>query len=349
MNPSHQVPYENLRQHLAQHGQEHLLAFWDTLPANERRELAAEIESVDLEQLTRLYRQRGSQIDWQELAARASSPPAIRLGDAQQAVSTREARIRGEAALAGGEVGVLLVAGGQGTRLNFHQPKGMFPIGAVSGATLFQIHLEKVRALARRYGRSIPLYIMTSPATHEPTVKFLEEHERFGIPEEDFTIFCQGSMPAVEAATGKLLLESPGRLFMSPDGHGGTVAALRKANLLDGMQRRGLNTSFTFRSTTRSRRCATRSFWVITSWELRNSRRSPWPSSFRKNALETSCRSMAACRSSNTAICPRKPPRGASPTAVSSFGPETRPFTFFRFLFWRESPPLPIRFRSMSR
>ena len=44
-----------------------------------------------------------------------------------------------------GQVGVILVAGGQGTRLGFDHPKGMFPIGPVSGASIFQILIERVR------------------------------------------------------------------------------------------------------------------------------------------------------------------------------------------------------------
>ena len=65
---------------------------------------------------------------------------------------------------------MILVAGGQGTRLGFDHPKGMFPIGPVSGRTLFQVHLEKILATAQRHGVRIPLYLMTSPATHDETL-----------------------------------------------------------------------------------------------------------------------------------------------------------------------------------
>ena len=75
-------------------------------------------------------------------------------------------------ALAAGEVGVILVAGGSGTRLGFDGPKGTYPIGPVSSASLFQIHAEKVVALSRRHRRVVPLYIMTSPENHQATVDF---------------------------------------------------------------------------------------------------------------------------------------------------------------------------------
>jgi UDP-N-acetylglucosamine/UDP-N-acetylgalactosamine diphosphorylase len=93
-------------------------------------------------------------------------------------VARRHAAERGAAMLAAGEVAVVVVAGGQGTRLGFDGPKGTYPIGPVSGASLFQIHAEKIAALGRRHGRAIPLYIMTSPENHEATGRFFAAHGR---------------------------------------------------------------------------------------------------------------------------------------------------------------------------
>ena len=71
---------------------------------------------------------------------------------------------------------MILVAGGLGTRLGFDQPKGMFPLGPLSGRTLFQILIEQLLAVGRRYGVRIPLYVMTSPATDDVTREYLAEH-----------------------------------------------------------------------------------------------------------------------------------------------------------------------------
>ena len=160
--------------------------------------------------------------------------------------SKTDAAAAGQEVLAAGRVGVILVAGGQGTRLGFDHPKGMYPIGPVSKRSLFQIHFEKVTALARRHGVRIPVYLMTSPATHGETIEFLNQHERFGLPADDVQVFCQGTMPAVDAATGKVLLEVPGRIFTGPDGHGGMLAALERSGALADMERRGLTQIFYF-------------------------------------------------------------------------------------------------------
>jgi UDP-N-acetylglucosamine/UDP-N-acetylgalactosamine diphosphorylase len=224
-------------------GQQHLLRFWDKLDAAGRQRLAEQITAIDLDEITRLYRGQHEAPDWAALARRSQPPPAIRLVD-RVGPSADEARRRGREALAAGEIGVLLTAGGQGSRLGFAHPKGMYPIGPVSGASLLQIHVEKALAAARRYGAQVPVYLMTSPATHDEQHAWLIEHERFGLAQDELVVFCQGTMPAVDAATGKLLLADKDRLFLSPDGHGGTVAALAASGAIDHMLRRGIHHLF---------------------------------------------------------------------------------------------------------
>ncbi len=156
----------------------------------------------------------------------------------------------GEAALDEGEVAVVIVAGGSGTRLGFEGPKGTYPIAPVSASTLFQIHSEKILALSRRHRRTIPLYIMTSPENHEVTSKFFDDHGNFGL--EHVRFFVQGQMPAVARESGKVLLAERGHIALSPDGHGGTLYALASPGVdgspscLDEMRTMGVRTLFYF-------------------------------------------------------------------------------------------------------
>ena len=231
---------------LEPHGQQHLLAFWDELDPASRQSLAEQIRRIDYELIDRLYRQRDAQDNVRELADRSGPPPAFRLDASKNRFSPEEARKAGRRALAAGEVGVALVAGGQGTRLGFDHPKGMYRIGPISKRSLFRIHIEKLIARQRRHGAAIPMCLMTSPATHRETVEFFAEHDRFGLPEDDLTIFCQGTMPAVDATTGKVLLAEKGRIAVSPDGHGGMLAALVDSGVLERMQRRSIRHLFYF-------------------------------------------------------------------------------------------------------
>lgn len=154
------------------------------------------------------------------------------------------ARSIGEEALAAGQVAVITVAGGQGTRLGFNSPKGAFPIGPVTERTLFQEFCEQIRALHQRYGSQIPYGMMTSTATHEDTVALFEEQSQYGLAPEQVTFFCQGNLPAVDLQTGAALLAGPAELALSPDGHGGLLATLHASGWLDDCRDRGVRWIF---------------------------------------------------------------------------------------------------------
>lgn len=235
-----------LLEYLKPHGQEHLARFWDDLTEEGRRGLADQIGRIDFAQIARLFAGRDQALEVVALADRAGQPAAIRLGEEHNRFSRQSARRRGAETLAAGQVAVLLVAGGQGTRLGFDHPKGMFPIGPVSKCSIFQIHVEKVLATARRYGAPVPLYLMVSPATDRETREFFAEQRNFGLPEGDFRIFCQGTMPAVDDRTGKVLLADRGQIALSPDGHGGVLAALCASGALAEMAQRGIRQVFYF-------------------------------------------------------------------------------------------------------
>jgi UDP-N-acetylglucosamine/UDP-N-acetylgalactosamine diphosphorylase len=231
---------KDLRERLQRYGQEHVLAWWDRLADQEKQELLAQLQALDLEQLRLLFSQgsRGFSLPAPE---RIAPVPVARLGTLDQ-----ETRTLGEGALRRGEVAALVVAGGQGSRLGFEHPKGMFPIGPVTDKGLFQIHAEKVLALRRRYSQAIPFLVMTSPVTHAETKAFFDQQSYFGLPAQEVFFFCQGTMPALDMVTGKLLLQAPGRLFASPNGHGGTLTALADSGLLDQLRQRGIRHVFYF-------------------------------------------------------------------------------------------------------
>jgi len=248
----------DLFNHLKTFGQEHLLTFWDALNDSERKTLAAQINSLDFAQIAELYERRNEPVESLTLADRASDPPAYQFSTltdptpckSPKPITADEAVEAGAEALRNGKVACALVAGGQGTRLGFPHPKGMYPIGPVSGATLFQFHFEKVLAMSRRYGHRMPYCIMTSPATHAETIDFLKAQNYFGLSANDVFIFCQGTMPAVSMPTstegGKVLLDTKSSIALSPDGHGGMLAAITKGSpsVLSQLRERGIDYLF---------------------------------------------------------------------------------------------------------
>lgn len=222
---------------LRRHSQEHVLAGWHALDAPRRARLVEQLERLDLAELADLYRRRDAKPDVPDASEIEPLPRSWH----DPAVLPTERRL-GEAEFARGAVAFLVVAGGQGTRLGFDHPKGMFPIGPVTGKSLFQIHAEKILGLSRRFGARLPLLVMTSPATHAETVAFFEAQRRFGLAPDDVRFFEQRTMPALCVDTGQLLLEDPGQLFLSPNGHGGVLTGLAEHRLLDWLGERDVRT-----------------------------------------------------------------------------------------------------------
>lgn len=234
---------EQLESILEPIGQSGLLRFWEELDESQRQTLAGHIRDIDFELIQSLVDTQDGADQWSELAARAVVPPAITLADFADPDSYQKAYSIGGDAIAANKVAMILVAGGQGSRLGFHHPKGMYSIGPLSGRSLYQVHFEHLLARAKQFGAKIPMYVMSSPPTHDETTEFLRANKNFGIADEELQVFCQGTMPAVDDA-GRLLMKSKHELFLSPDGHGGTLAALVKSGCLQDMQDRGIQHIF---------------------------------------------------------------------------------------------------------
>lgn len=235
------MTYEEARALLEEAGQIHVLAHWNALEDAQRRALLDQLAALDLV---------GVRCMQETLAAQSEG--SARHGDMTPAdvvtvaaMGKMDFRTRGETLLREGKAGVILVAGGQGSRLGFDGPKGAYRIGPVSGASLFEIHARKILALEQRYGSEIPFYIMTSQANDGPTRAFFRENNSFGLCPDRVKFFSQGMWPAL-SPDGKIVLDRPDHLFLSPDGHGGTLSALKVNGMLDDMARRGVDTLFYF-------------------------------------------------------------------------------------------------------
>jgi UDP-N-acetylglucosamine/UDP-N-acetylgalactosamine diphosphorylase len=215
-------------------GQGQVFAFLDRLGPAERARLFAEAAEVDLAELAALNR---SLLGGAPVAAPADLEPAPYVplpGNGGDRDRWRQAREVGEVALRAGRVAAFTVAGGQGTRLGFEGPKGTFPVTPVRQRPLFAVFADKLLAAERRYGRRVPWFILTSHQNHAATEAFFAQRRWFGLRADQVHFLRQGRMPAVDAS-GRILLETPGSLALSPDGHGGSLRALERAGALDRM------------------------------------------------------------------------------------------------------------------
>src|SRR3954469_1852996 len=70
----------------------------------------------------------------------------------------------GEDALRRGELAAVVVAGGAGTRFGSNIPKALVPV--LGEKTFLDVKLAQLDSLRKRYGKSVPLALMTSDLTH---------------------------------------------------------------------------------------------------------------------------------------------------------------------------------------
>jgi len=224
-------------------GQGHVFAFYSQLDAAAQQRLLAEAAEIDLAEVDRLNKTLLAQstaaaVDLTDLNPAPYEKLPAHGGNAAE---WAEAKAAGEAALRAGRVAAFVVAGGQGTRLGYDGPKGTFPVTPLKKKTLFQVFAEKILAAGKRYGKPLHWFIMTSHANHAATEAFFVENKYFGLDAARVHFFRQGRMPAVDFQ-GKILLETPGSIAMSPDGHGGSLRALARSGALDLMKREGIDT-----------------------------------------------------------------------------------------------------------
>ncbi|MBR7186809.1 MAG: UDPGP type 1 family protein [Clostridia bacterium] len=207
----------DLREKLLANGQEHLIKYL-----------------TDGDFCARLH-----EIDWEMLALCKQVEPEKR-GEITPIAGLRLPEIaqrRGEfeklgvEAVQREEVAAVLLAGGQGTRLGSDAPKGAFNIGVTRTLYIFEQQINNLLEVCKLCGAYVPLLIMTSEKNDEETRAFFAEHGYFGYPESYIRFFKQEMAPAVDL-NGKLLLEAPARLALSPNGNGGWYSSLISAGIM---------------------------------------------------------------------------------------------------------------------
>lgn len=229
----------DVQQTLEQHDQAHLLAFWDELNQAQRANLLQQIYAIDFDTLDELIEQYVKSDSASTTPAKLEPAPYY----PNQPDGTYDAaafRTQGENLIAAGKVAAFTVAGGQGTRLGWRGPKGTFPGTPVTGKPLFRVFAEQIQAAQQRYGVTIPWYLMTSPLNDADTRAFFQDNNFFGLKRTNVFMFPQGTMPSLQLPDGKLILADKHELAVNPDGHGGSIKALRQSGAIEDMKARGI-------------------------------------------------------------------------------------------------------------
>ncbi|KAK3672771.1 UDP-N-acetylglucosamine pyrophosphorylase [Recurvomyces mirabilis] len=252
LQPPSENEYKELREKYKEARQEHVFNYWDDLKPEEKGALFEQLQGFSPEHNNKIS---DKAINPPKHESEDEKPKLEQLPDSAT-TSTIDSKQEdldqwykdGLKLISENKVAVVLMAGGQGTRLGSSLPKGQYNIGLPSEKSLFQLQAERIVRLqhlaAKHHGKEvldvvIAWYIMTSGPTRKPTESFFVEKKYFGLSHKNVTIFEQGVLPCINME-GKILLEEKSRVAVAPDGNGGLYNALINSGVVQDMEKRGV-------------------------------------------------------------------------------------------------------------
>ena len=212
----------NITETLTALHQEHLLEHMQALSAEEQLAFAEHLAQLDLSVLD----ENGTE------AKRGEFAPLDAVTMEQIAQNRSRYTETGLEAIRRGKVGAVLLAGGQGSRLGFKKPKGMFQIGIDRKLSIFECLIRNLTEVTQAAGAWVPLFVMTSVDNGKDTRDFFEEHDYFGYSRDYVWFFAQEQLPTVDT-DGRLMLSGRGTVSTAPNGNGGWYASMEKTGMLE--------------------------------------------------------------------------------------------------------------------
>ena len=217
---------KSLREKFAQAKQDHIFHYWDSIDTAGRASLFSQLQKIDPQHVNELA-DKALKPQKQEHEEPPKLEPLPESASASVLDSSKDDldawQHSGLELVSRDKVAVVLMAGGQGTRLGSSAPKGCYDIGLPSKKSLFQLQAERIVRLQQLAGSThgkenvtVPWYVMTSGPTRKPTQDFFEQHHYFGLQKDNVVIFEQGTLPCI-SNEGKILMEDKAKVSYSAD------------------------------------------------------------------------------------------------------------------------------------
>ena len=231
---------EEIEDILKKYGQEHLLNHYDKLDEKHKKQLIEQIENIDFALIKSLYQNANKE----EKNEKDEITPIDYLDKYKLNDKYKYYEDLGKRAIKEGKLAAVTMAGGQGTRLGHNGPKGTYDIGLDSHKSLFELLCDSLKEEGKKYGVTIPWFMMTSKENNQATIEFFEKHKYFGYKkDQNIFFFIQGELPMVDTE-GKILVNEEGLIKLAADGHGGIYESLVKSGMTKKMQHMGINWVF---------------------------------------------------------------------------------------------------------
>ena len=234
------MKYEEAKNILKKYGQEHILNNYERLDDVYKNLLLDQIETVDFDLINSLYKNANKK----EKNENDEITPIDYLDKYKLNDEYKYYENIGKKAIKEKKLAAVTMAGGQGTRLGHDGPKGTYDIGLSSHKSLFELLSDTLKEEGKKYGVTIPWFIMTSKENNKDTVEFFEKHKYFGYQKDkNIFFFNQGELPMLNTE-GKILIGENGLIKQAADGHGGIYESLVKSGMAKKMREMGIQWVF---------------------------------------------------------------------------------------------------------
>lgn len=234
------MSYEEAKIKLQKNNQVQILANYDKLDDNTKKELREQIQRIDFEKFNKLYNSTKTEVSFENDVIEPI--PYIDESKLSEEEYNKYLSL-GENAIKNGKYSVVTMAGGQGTRLGHSGPKGTFDIGLDSHKSIFEILADNLKEESNKYNVKIPWYIMTSRENNSQTEDFFEKNNYFGYGKNNIKFFQQGKLPMCNEQ-GKILINEKGIIKEASDGHGGIFQSMKNGNITNDMEQKGIEWAF---------------------------------------------------------------------------------------------------------
>lgn len=209
-----------------------VFSFWPTLTDDQKLAFEHQLRQIDL---MRLEEQR-----------QLLQTPLFSLSETFEVFDdfvfsgNRDNQLLGQRLIEEGRVGCLLLAGGQGTRLQFNGPKGTYPLSMIKHKSLFQLCAEKVKAASKKAQCVLKLALMTSVENDQETRFYFEKNHYFGLHPSQVSFFVQETLPLLDAK-GALFLQTPWQISSGANGNGNSLLQFAHSGILNQWLQQGID------------------------------------------------------------------------------------------------------------
>ena len=205
------MEYLEALEKLTADGQEHLLMFYNELSPQGKRALLDQIDKLDISGINDLISRKYT------VKVKDLCPcDTLSVNENEKRKACAQA---GKEALVKGRMGIVILSGGQGSRLGYNHAKGMYNIGLEKTITIFELHMRRLLRFRDEEGVCLHCFIMTSLQNNEEIRQFFEDNEYFGYDKNYIHFYIQGSNITVDKDYSPMLSDK-GTICCSPNGNG---------------------------------------------------------------------------------------------------------------------------------